>query len=114
MEHRGKPWHGAMVATALPMRGEGLTVDFDAYAAHCLWLAGHGCAGVVANGSLGEYQTLTSRERARVVETAVEAVGGRNVMAGAGAYGAAESRRWAEQAAIVRAATEKALSEGLR
>ncbi|MER7370214.1 dihydrodipicolinate synthase family protein, partial [Nonomuraea wenchangensis] len=33
-----------------------------------------------------------------VVETAVAAVGGANVMAGAGAYGAAESRRWAEQA----------------
>ncbi|TDD10949.1 dihydrodipicolinate synthase family protein [Nonomuraea deserti] len=75
-----------MVATALPMRGDGdgLPVDFDAYAAHCRWLTGSGCDGVVANGSLGEYQTLTPRERARVIETAAEAVGGRNVMAGAG------------------------------
>jgi 4-hydroxy-tetrahydrodipicolinate synthase len=86
-----------MVATALPL-GEDLSVDFDGYAAHCRWLVENGCDGVVPNGSLGEYQTLTSEERARVVESAVAAVGGPNVMAGCGAYGAAESRRWAEQA----------------
>ncbi|MEW9551782.1 dihydrodipicolinate synthase family protein [Nonomuraea sp. NPDC050783] len=105
-----KPWHGVMVATALPLRAgdpsddgpddrpDDLAVDFDGYAAHCRWLVDNGCDGVVANGSLGEYQTLTPRERARVIETAVEAVGGARVMAGVGAYGAAESRRWAEQA----------------
>ena len=97
MEHRSKPWHGVMVATALPLR-EDLSVDYDAYAEHCRWLVANGCDGVVPNGSLGEYQTLTPDERAKVIETAVEAVGGRNVMAGVSAYGAAESRRWAEQA----------------
>ncbi|WP_211267164.1 dihydrodipicolinate synthase family protein [Nonomuraea candida] len=97
MEHRSKPWHGIMVATALPLR-EDLSVDYDGYAAHCRWLVENGCDGVVPNGSLGEYQTLTPQERARVIETAVAAVGGANVMAGAGAYGADESRRWAEQA----------------
>ncbi|WP_084958227.1 dihydrodipicolinate synthase family protein [Thermoactinospora rubra] len=98
MTHRDKPWRGVMVATALPLRPD-LSVDFDRYAGHCRWLAESGCDGVVPNGSLGEYQTLTPEERARVVETAVAAVGGRNVMAGVGAYGSAESRRWAEQAA---------------
>ncbi|WP_049564175.1 dihydrodipicolinate synthase family protein [Nonomuraea sp. SBT364] len=98
MTDRAMPWHGIMVATALPLRDD-LAVDFDAYAAHCRWLVDNGCDGVVPNGSLGEYQTLTADERARVVRTAVEAVGGRNVMAGVGAYGSAESRRWAEQAA---------------
>ncbi|MGN9840503.1 dihydrodipicolinate synthase family protein [Nonomuraea sp. H19] len=97
MEHRSKPWHGVMVATALPLRDD-LSVDFDGYAEHCRWLVANGCDGVVPNGSLGEYQTLTPQERTRVIETAVAAVGGTNVMAGAGAYGAAESRRWAEQA----------------
>ncbi|MGW0803721.1 dihydrodipicolinate synthase family protein [Nonomuraea sp. NPDC002799] len=97
MEHRSKPWHGVMVATALPLRAD-LSVDFDGYAEHCRWLVAAGCDGVVPNGSLGEYQTLTAQERVQVIETAVEAVGGANVMAGAGAYGAAESRRWAEQA----------------
>ncbi|MEU8518711.1 dihydrodipicolinate synthase family protein [Streptomyces sp. NBC_01216] len=88
-----------MVATTLPFRGD-LSVDFDAYAEHVRWLLDHGCDGVVPNGSLGEYQTLTAEERARVVRTAVEAAGdGARVMPGVAAYGSAESRRWAEQAA---------------
>ncbi|MFI7442451.1 dihydrodipicolinate synthase family protein [Nonomuraea indica] len=97
MIERVKPWQGVMVATALPLHDD-LSVDLEGYAGHCRWLVGNGCDGVVPNGSLGEYQTLTGEERAAVVRTAVEAVGGRNVMAGVGAYGAAESRRWAEQA----------------
>ncbi|WP_045304664.1 dihydrodipicolinate synthase family protein [Saccharothrix sp. ST-888] len=88
-----------MVATALPLR-EDLSVDYDAYAEHVRWLIDSGCDGVVPNGSLGEYQTLTDAERARVVTTAVEAAGdGSRVMPGVAAYGSAESRRWAEQAA---------------
>ncbi|KJY30981.1 dihydrodipicolinate synthase, partial [Streptomyces sp. NRRL S-444] len=47
-----------------------------------------------------EYQTLTDDERARVVRTAVEAAGdGARVMPGVAAYGSAEARRWADQAA---------------
>ncbi|MHC0429370.1 dihydrodipicolinate synthase family protein [Streptomyces sp. O3] len=88
-----------MVATALPLRPD-LSVDYDAYAEHVAWLIENGCDGVVPNGSLGEYQTLTDEERARVVRTAVEAAGGgARVMPGVAAYGSAESRRWAEQAA---------------
>ncbi|MFB7665425.1 dihydrodipicolinate synthase family protein [Kitasatospora sp. NPDC056138] len=88
-----------MVATALPLR-EDLSVDYDAYAEHVRWLIDSGCDGVVPNGSLGEYQTLTDQERARVVTTAVEAAGdGSRVMPGVAAYGSAESCRWAEQAA---------------
>ena len=71
-----KPWHGILVATALPMRPDGrseLQPDFDEYAAHVAWLAAHGCHGVVSNGSLGEYQTLSREDRALVVETAVAA-----------------------------------------
>lgn len=98
MTERTRPWHGIMVATTLPLHDD-LSVDYDGYAAHCRWLVESGCDGVVPNGSLGEYQTLTPEERAKVLETAVEAVGGDRVMAGVGAYGAAESRRWAEKAA---------------
>ncbi|MEV4247860.1 dihydrodipicolinate synthase family protein [Streptosporangium canum] len=97
MTTRVKPWRGVMVATALPLR-EDLSVDFDAYAEHCRWLVAGGCDGVVPNGSLGEYQTLTPEERAKVVETAVAAIGGDRVMPGIAAYGAGEARRWAEQA----------------
>jgi 4-hydroxy-tetrahydrodipicolinate synthase len=94
-----KPWHGVLVATALPMTDRG-EVDFDRFAAHVAWLAENGCHGVTPNGSLGEYPTLTAEERARVVRTALDAApGGFTVMPGTGAYGSAESRRWAEQAA---------------
>ncbi|MEV6722540.1 dihydrodipicolinate synthase family protein [Streptomyces xanthochromogenes] len=93
------PWHGILVATALPLRSD-LSVDFTSYAQHVRWLIDSGSDGVVPNGSLGEYQTLSDEERARVVRTAVEAAGdGGRVMAGVAAYGSAQSRRWAEQAA---------------
>ncbi|WP_351231048.1 dihydrodipicolinate synthase family protein [Streptomyces sp. NPDC002133] len=96
---RTRPWHGLMVATALPLRDD-LSIDYDAFDAHVAWLIEHGCDGVVPNGSLGEYQTLTDDERARVVRTAVEAAGdGNRVMPGVSAYGSAEARRWADQAA---------------
>jgi 4-hydroxy-tetrahydrodipicolinate synthase len=94
-----QPWHGVLVATALPMRAD-LSVDLDAYAEHVRWLADNGCDGVAPNGSLGEYQTLSEDERAAVVQTAIEAApDGFVVMPGVGAYGALQSRRWAEQAA---------------
>ena len=91
-------WHGVLVATALPMRAD-LSVDLDAYGEHVRWLAEEGCDGVAPNGSLGEYQTLSDDERAAVVRTAIEAAPeGFTVMPGVGAYGALQSRRWAEQA----------------
>lgn len=94
-----KPWHGVLVATALPFHDD-LSVDFDRYGEHVAWLAANGCQGVSPNGSLGEYQTLSDAERATVVETAVAAAPeGFSVMPGVGAYGALQSRAWAEQAA---------------
>ena len=97
------PWHGILVASALPLRDDlsgGLDVDHDAYAAHVQFLAAEGCDGVVPNGSLGEYQTLTAQERAAVVRTAVQAAPpGFRVVPGVAAYGALEARRWAEDAA---------------
>lgn len=94
-----QPWHGVLTATALPFNAD-LTVDYDSYAEHVAWQAANGCDGVVPNGSLGEYQTLTPEERARVVEVAVQAApSGFVVMPGVAAYGTAEAVRWAEQAA---------------
>ena len=104
-----KPWHGVVVATALPFRDD-LSVDFDAFAEHVAWLAANGCDGVAPNGSLGEYQTLTPDERRRVVEVAIDAApAGFTVMPGVGAYGALESRRLAEHAAEAGAAGVMAL-----
>lgn len=96
-----RPWRGVMVATAIPLRPD-LSVDYDAYGEHVRRLVEAGCDGVVPNGSLGEYQTLTDEERDRVVRTAVEAAGdGSRVMAGVSAYGSDEARRWTEHAAEV-------------
>ena len=94
-----QPWRGVLTATALPFKPD-LSIDYDAFAEHVAWQAASGCDGVVPNGSLGEYQTLTPEERARVVEVAVQAAPkGFVVMPGVAAYGTAESVRWAEQAA---------------
>ncbi|MBL8931104.1 MAG: dihydrodipicolinate synthase family protein [Kineosporiaceae bacterium] len=94
------PWRGILVATALPFTDDN-RVDHDAYAEHVHWLVSNGCDGVVPNGSLGEYQNLSTDERSRVVETAIAAAKplGARVMPGCAAYGADEARRWAEQAA---------------
>jgi dihydrodipicolinate synthase/N-acetylneuraminate lyase len=94
-----KPWRGVYVATALPFTDD-LTVDFDTYADHVRWLAENGLHGVTPNGSLGEYQTLSDAERARVVTTAVAASpAGFGVMPGVAAYSNHQSRHWVEQAA---------------
>ena len=100
-----KPWHGVHVASALPFRDD-WSVDYDAFAEHVRFLAANGCDGICPNGSLGEYQTLSDEERARVVTTAGGAAPeGFTVMAGAAAYGALQSRRWIEQAAEAGAAS---------
>ncbi|MDP9842685.1 dihydrodipicolinate synthase family protein [Streptosporangium lutulentum] len=100
-----RPWHGVSVATALPFNDD-LSVDYDGFAEHVRFLAEHGCHGVAPNGSLGEYQTLSDEERARVVRTAVEAAPeGFHVMPGVAAYGALQARGWAEQAAEAGAAS---------
>ncbi len=103
-EPQTQPWHGVLVANALPYSAD-LEVDFDRYAEHVAWLAASGCDGITPNGSLGEYQVLTPEERLRVVETAVAAApAGFSVIPGVAAYGARESARLAEQAAKAGAA----------
>jgi dihydrodipicolinate synthase/N-acetylneuraminate lyase len=94
------PWRGLYTATALPFNDD-LSVDYDGYAEHVAWLAEHGVDGVCPSGSLGEYQTLTHAERARVVEVAVEAGGsdGFGTMPGVAAYGSMETVGWIEHAA---------------
>jgi 1-pyrroline-4-hydroxy-2-carboxylate deaminase len=99
MTARHQPWHGVLVATALPM-DDTLAVDLDRYAEHVRWLADEGCHGVTPNGSLGEYQTLTAEERSAVVRAAVAAAPENfTVMPGIAAYGSREACRWAEDAA---------------
>jgi 1-pyrroline-4-hydroxy-2-carboxylate deaminase len=79
--------------------GDDLALDAGALGEHCAWLVERGCAGVVVNGSLGEYEVLSGEERRLVVETAVAAIGPDRVVAGVGGKGADESLGWARQAA---------------
>jgi dihydrodipicolinate synthase/N-acetylneuraminate lyase len=96
-----KPWHGILTATATPFDKD-LKIDLAKYAEHVKWLAANGTHGVVPNGSVGEYQVLTNEERVKVLETAIKAApSGFHVVAGIGAYGASESRKWAEHAATL-------------
>ncbi len=93
-----KPWHGVLVATPCFWQENG-TPDLDRYAEHVAWLAANGCHGVTPNGSLGEYQVLSDEQRSEIVRTAIKAAPENfTVMPGVGAYGAAQSRRLAEQA----------------
>jgi 1-pyrroline-4-hydroxy-2-carboxylate deaminase len=104
-----KAWHGVLVANPLAL-DEHMAIDFGRYAEHIGWLAESGCDGITPNGSLGEYQTLSDDERARVVRTAVEAApDGFSVIPGIGAYGALQAARWANQAAEAGASAVMAL-----
>ena len=95
---------GVVVATTLAFREDpsapaGLAVDYDRFAEHVDFLVQSGCRGVGPNGSLGEYSSLTDEERRRVIQVAVEAVGGRGiVVAGAHGVGSHQARKWAELA----------------
>jgi len=95
---------GVIVATTLAFKEDssapaGLAVDYDRFAEHCDWLINNGCRGVGPNGSLGEYSSLTDDERRKVIQVAVEAVGGRGlVIAGAHGVGWHQAKQWAEYA----------------
>ena len=94
-----QPWQGVLVANPVALDAQ-LEIDYDRYAEHIGWLAASGCDGITPNGSLGEYQSLTAEERARIVATAIEAApDGFTVVPAVGAYGSREAVRWAEQAA---------------
>jgi 4-hydroxy-tetrahydrodipicolinate synthase len=95
---------GVVVAITLafkedPSAPAGLAVDYDRFGEHCQWLIENGCRGVGPNGSLGEYSSLSDEERRKVVQVAVDAVGGRGiVIAGAHGVGWHQAKVWAERA----------------
>jgi dihydrodipicolinate synthase/N-acetylneuraminate lyase len=70
---------GVHVALTTPFTSEG-AVDLDAFAAHCEALLAAGIRGLVPNGSLGEYESLTPDERRANVEVAVRAARGRGIV----------------------------------
>ena len=100
---------GVYAATALPFADDGAP-DLDRFRDHCAWLIDRGVAGIVPNGSLGEYESLTEEERALVVAAAADAAGGRAALVpGVSGRSGPESRRWAEHAAEAGAVAVMAL-----
>jgi dihydrodipicolinate synthase/N-acetylneuraminate lyase len=99
-------WRGVMPAITTPFH-EDMTVDHAFLARHCQWLVDHGCTGVVALGSLGEGATLSLSEKRQILETCVQAIGGRAfVVAGVSALGT-------EEAAAIAKLAESAGCHGL-
>lgn len=99
---------GVYAATTTPFRDG--RAEVDEFAAHCAWLIDAGVAGLVPNGSLGEYECLSDSERAQLVQMAVFASMGRvPVVPGVSGKSAAEACRWAQQAAEAGATAVMAL-----
>ena len=89
---------GVLAATTTPFTADG-KLDAGLFAEHCTWLIDEGVQGLVPNGSLGEYETLSDAEREQVVTTAILAARGRAlVVPGVSGKSAPEAMRWAEQA----------------
>lgn len=69
-------WAGVFPAITTPFSAD-LAVDHDALAAHVEWLAGAGCTGIVALGSLGESATLAFDEKVEILRVCRAALDGR-------------------------------------
>jgi len=94
-------WSGVIPAITTPFTGDD-RVDHEFLAKHCRWLVEHGCAGIVALGSLGEGATLAFDEKVAILETCVAAVGERVPVApGVAALSTAEAVRLARRAEAV-------------
>lgn len=63
-----RDWRGVFPAITTPFRRD-LSVDHEALTAHVRWMLDSGCVGIVALGSLGESQTLTSDEKIAILKT---------------------------------------------
>jgi 1-pyrroline-4-hydroxy-2-carboxylate deaminase len=91
---------GVLAATTTPFTADG-QLHAGLFAEHCTWLVDEGVQGLVPNGSLGEYETLSDAEREQVVTTAILAARGRaQVVPGVSGKSAAEAVRWAEHARV--------------
>jgi 4-hydroxy-tetrahydrodipicolinate synthase len=63
-----RDWAGVLPAITTPFNAD-LSVDHGALAAHVRWLVDSGCRGIVALGSLGESNTLTTDEKIEILAT---------------------------------------------
>jgi 1-pyrroline-4-hydroxy-2-carboxylate deaminase len=78
-------WHGVIPALMTEMKKDG-ALDLESTARHIESCIEAGCEGFVMLGTLGENSSLSADEKEQVVRTAVEAAGGRPVIAGVAEY----------------------------
>ena len=71
-----KPWRGVFPAVTTQLHQD-QSLDLDATAAHVQALIDSGISGLIFLGSLGENQSLTAREKRRVLQAMIETVQGR-------------------------------------
>jgi len=89
---------GVLVAIITPMDSHH-EVDVAGLKEHVDWLIQEGVDGIIPTGSLGEYATMTSAERAMVVEATIDAASGRvPVVVGSAAPSTKMAIEWAAHA----------------
>ncbi|MGO4886135.1 dihydrodipicolinate synthase family protein [Anaerobacillus sp. MEB173] len=89
-------FEGVYVALVTPFT-ETYEVDYKRLHELCNWLVENGVHGLVPSGSLGEYATFTREERAKIIDTVVEAAAGRvPVMVGTAAPSTKQAVEWVE------------------
>lgn len=88
-------FEGVYVAIITPFTDDTLEVDYKRLREHADWLINQGVHGLIPAGSVGEYASLTSEERAKVVETVIEVAGDRvPVVVGSGAPSTQQAVGW--------------------
>jgi len=102
-------FEGVYVALVTPFTAD-YEVDYQRLAELCDTLISQGVNGLIPAGSLGEYATLTQEERAKVVETVIEAAAGRvPVVVGSAAPSTKQAVDWVRHARDAGAAGVMAL-----
>lgn len=100
---------GVLVATITPFT-DAYEVDYKKLEEHVDWLIQEGVHGIIPAGSVGEYASLSAEERAKVVETVIDAANGRvPVVVGTGAPSTEQAVGWARHAKAAGAAGIMAL-----
>ncbi len=93
-----KYFEGIHVALVTPMT-EDYEVDYRRLYEISEWMIEKGIHGLIPGGSLGEYAVLSNDERAKVVETVIDAAKGRvPVSVGSGAPATSQVVKWCEHA----------------
>ncbi|WP_372629270.1 dihydrodipicolinate synthase family protein [Cohnella sp.] len=91
-------FEGVYVALVTPFT-ESYEVDYKRLAELCEWQIENGANGLVPTGSLGEYATMSNEERAKVVETVIDAAAGRvPVVVGSAAPSTQQAVSWVQHA----------------